>query len=107
MAVKVGDVVNVRGWTSDSQRARLKILAIDGGYAWARHEERGPRPGRFTGTHYTFPLDRIEAAPPRVSLKKLKAAMVAAHPDKGGSPEAFIAAREAYERAKASSAKEV
>jgi hypothetical protein len=33
-------------------------------------------------------------------LKALKAAMAAAHPDKGGSNEAFIAARQAYENAR-------
>jgi hypothetical protein len=32
-----------------------------------------------------------------VDLATLKAAMAAAHPDRGGSPEAFVAARRAYE----------
>ncbi|MFH8813092.1 hypothetical protein ACH4GZ_38835 [Streptomyces hygroscopicus] len=35
------------------------------------------------------------------SLAELKAAMAAAHPDRGGSNEAFIAARERYEMARA------
>ena len=35
-----------------------------------------------------------EPAPP--DLRELKAAMAAAHPDKGGSSAAFIAARAAY-----------
>ncbi|MEV7427001.1 hypothetical protein [Streptomyces sp. NPDC091212] len=38
------------------------------------------------------------AAPP--DLKELKAAMAAAHPDRGGTSEAFIAARERYVLAK-------
>lgn len=33
-------------------------------------------------------------------LKELKAAMAAAHPDRGGTSEAFIAARQRYERAR-------
>lgn len=33
-------------------------------------------------------------------LRKLKAAMAAAHPDRGGSDEAFIEARAAYEEAR-------
>jgi hypothetical protein len=36
----------------------------------------------------------------RPDLKQLKAAMVAAHPDKGGNHEAFVAARAAYEAAR-------
>jgi hypothetical protein len=100
MAVKVGDVITVKGWTSESPRARLKALAIRNGYAWCRAEwPKGS--GRFGGTHYTFRTTDVKAARRQgVSLKTLKAAMVAAHPDKGGSTEAFIAAREAYEQAK-------
>ncbi|WP_328845466.1 hypothetical protein [Streptomyces sp. NBC_00258] len=40
-----------------------------------------------------------DSAPPP-ELKELKAAMAAAHPDRGGTSEAFIAARERYERAR-------
>jgi hypothetical protein len=101
MAVKVGDVITVKGWTSSTPRQRLKVLAVCDGYAWARMEERG-RSGQFSGTHYSLPLDQVEAAPRRVkgpSLKRLKAAMVTAHPDRGGSHEEFIAAHEAYKRA--------
>lgn len=39
--------------------------------------------------------------PARPGLSELRARMTAAHPDRGGDHEAFIAAREAYERAKA------
>jgi hypothetical protein len=35
----------------------------------------------------------------RPDLTELKAAMAAAHPDRGGTDEAFIAARQRYERA--------
>lgn len=45
-------------------------------------------------THYYRP-----SAPPP-DLKQLKAAMAAAHPDHGGTSEAFIAARERYVAAK-------
>ncbi|MGC2997412.1 hypothetical protein ACPF8X_03145 [Streptomyces sp. G35A] len=41
---------------------------------------------------------------PRPGLKELKAAMAAAHPDRGGTSEAFIAARTRYLRAKARAA---
>ncbi|MCG8971775.1 hypothetical protein [Streptomyces sp. CL12-4] len=37
----------------------------------------------------------------RPSLDELKAAMAAAHPDRGGTDEGFIAARRRYERARA------
>jgi hypothetical protein len=37
--------------------------------------------------------------PPKIDLRELKAAMAAAHPDKGGSSAAFIVARAAYEMA--------
>jgi hypothetical protein len=37
---------------------------------------------------------------PEIDLRELKAAMAAAHPDKGGSSAAFIAARKAYLRAR-------
>lgn len=43
----------------------------------------------------------IEAAPKPASVAELKAAMHAAHPDRGGSHEDFIAARARYERATA------
>ncbi|MCT9078780.1 hypothetical protein [Streptomyces fulvoviolaceus] len=41
---------------------------------------------------------------PAPDLKELKTAMAAAHPDRGGSSEAFIAARDRYLRAKARAA---
>jgi hypothetical protein len=52
---------------------------------------------------------RLHAAPPELEperatapdVKALKAAMAAAHPDRGGTDAAFIAARERYERATA------
>ncbi|MYU24504.1 hypothetical protein [Streptomyces sp. SID8352] len=52
-------------------------------------------------------LRRLHLAPPEiphqakpVSLAELKQQMAAAHPDRGGSSEAFIAARQRYETAK-------
>jgi hypothetical protein len=95
--IRVGDVVTVRGWTSETPRQRLQVLAVRDGHAWCRAEwPKGA--GQFGGTHYTFPIAAVEAAPRRgANLKALKAAMVAAHPDKGGSAAAFIAARAAYE----------
>jgi hypothetical protein len=97
--VRTGDIVTVTGWTSETPKQRLKVLATCDGYAWCR-AEWPKRSDRYNGTHYTLALDQIEAAPRKGrSLKALKAAMAAAHPDKGGSPEAFIAARAAYEAA--------
>jgi hypothetical protein len=98
--IRAGAVVTVKGWTSETPRQRLQVLAVRDGYAWCRAEwPKGA--GRFGGTHYTFNVNDVETAPRRgASLKKLKAAMVAAHPDKGGSHEAFIAARAAYEAAR-------
>jgi hypothetical protein len=49
-------------------------------------------------TVYLKPPVLEEAQQP--SLDELKAAMAAAHPDLGGNDEAFIAARQRYERAK-------
>ena len=48
--------------------------------------------------HLTPPEIPNEPKPP--SLTELKAAMAAAHPDVGGTDEAFIAARRRYEAAK-------
>jgi hypothetical protein len=42
----------------------------------------------------------IPVRPQRPSLAELKAAMADAHPDRGGTDEAFIAARRRYETAK-------
>ncbi|MGS2592051.1 hypothetical protein [Streptomyces hebeiensis] len=44
----------------------------------------------------------IPQRPQRPTLAALKAEMAAAHPDRGGSDEAFIAARQRYQRARAS-----
>jgi hypothetical protein len=51
-------------------------------------------------TVYLNPPVIEQAQPP--NLAELKAAMAAAHPDRGGTDEAFIAARQRYERAAAS-----
>jgi hypothetical protein len=48
--------------------------------------------------HLTSP--EIPHRPKSLSLPELRKAMAAAHPDRGGSDEAFIAARSRYERAK-------
>jgi hypothetical protein len=42
---------------------------------------------------------RARRGPGKREIAKLRAAMIAAHPDKGGSHEAFIAANGAYQRA--------
>ncbi|WP_435246382.1 zinc finger domain-containing protein [Streptomyces sp. NRRL F-5630] len=46
---------------------------------------------------------RAEAARPDAELRRLRAAMADAHPDRGGTDEQFIAARTAYENARRSS----
>jgi hypothetical protein len=53
---------------------------------------------------------RLHLAPPEIpsrpkppSLSELRKAMAAAHPDRGGSDEAFIAARQRYEKARTAS----
>lgn len=53
-------------------------------------------------------MRRLHLAPPEIphrpkppSLPELRQAMADAHPDRGGSDEAFIAARARYERARA------
>lgn len=43
----------------------------------------------------------LPSAAPRPDLGELRAAMAAAHPDRGGTDAEFIAARERYERARA------
>ncbi|MFD6113638.1 hypothetical protein ACFWG0_26495 [Streptomyces yangpuensis] len=54
--------------------------------------------GRYL--HLTPP--EIPGPPQRPSLSELKAAMAAAHPDRGGTDAEFITARQRYERARAS-----
>lgn len=57
-------------------------------------------------------LSRLHLTPPEIpsrptppSLPELRAAMADAHPDRGGSDKAFIAARQRYERARARGAR--
>jgi hypothetical protein len=65
-------------------------------------EEKGEVRNR--GVHWCRPDSRLYAAPPELEqhrqeqpdLGELKAAMAAAHPDRGGTNEAFRAARKAY-----------
>lgn len=54
---------------------------------------------RFPNRLYLAPPE-IPGAPKRPSLAELKAAMAAAHPDRGGTDAEFIAARQRYERAR-------
>lgn len=58
--------------------------------------------------YHGYTLRRLHLTPPEIphqpklaSLAELKQAMADAHPDRGGSGEAFIAARARYKRAKA------
>lgn len=57
--------------------------------------------------HWSAPDFHLYLNPPEIQqqdkpdLASLRAAMAAAHPDRGGSDEEFIAARSAYERARA------
>ncbi|WP_030188097.1 hypothetical protein [Streptomyces violaceorubidus] len=58
--------------------------------------------------YHGYTMRRLHMAPPeiphqpkRASLAELKQAMADAHPDRGGTDEAFIAARQKYETAKA------
>ena len=53
-------------------------------------------------TVYLKPPTLTETQQP--DLAELKAAMASAHPDRGGSDEAFIAARQRYERAREAAA---
>ncbi|MEV6014697.1 hypothetical protein [Streptomyces sp. NPDC051997] len=57
--------------------------------------------------YHGYTLRRLHLAPPEIptrakkpDLAELKAAMAAAHPDRGGSDEAFIAARDRYQKAR-------
>lgn len=50
-------------------------------------------------------LHTLLRRPTPPSLPELRAAMADAHPDRGGSDEAFIAARQRYERARARGAR--
>ncbi|MGW6222258.1 hypothetical protein ACWF8U_20510 [Streptomyces olivaceus] len=58
--------------------------------------------------YHGYTLRRLHLAPPeipdrpkRASLPELKQQMADAHPDRGGTDEAFIAARQRYKTAKA------
>lgn len=58
---------------------------------------------RYTGRRLHLAEPEIPGRPKLPSLPELKAAMAAAHPDRGGSHEAFIAARKRYETAREAS----
>jgi hypothetical protein len=64
---------------------------------------RGRKRSQFR-CFWTKPKPAYMEAVKLPDLKALKAAMADAHPDRGGSSEAFIRAREAYEAAKAAHA---
>lgn len=58
--------------------------------------------------YHGYTRRRLHLTPPEIparskpqTLAELKAAMADAHPDRGGTDEAFIAARQRYERARA------
>ena len=58
--------------------------------------------------YHGYTLRRLHLAPPEIptrpkppSLPELRKAMADAHPDRGGTDEAFIAARRQYEQARA------
>lgn len=58
--------------------------------------------------YHGYTLRRLHLAPPEIptqakppSLPELRRAMADAHPDRGGSDEAFIAAQQRYEAARA------
>jgi hypothetical protein len=58
--------------------------------------------------YHGYTMRRLHLTPPEIphrqkpaSLAELKQAMADAHPDRGGSDEAFIAARARYEKARA------
>jgi hypothetical protein len=69
-------------------------------------EEKGEVCNR--GVHWCRPDSRLYAAPPELEqhrqeqpdLGELKAAMAAAHPDRGGTDAEFIAARDRYMKAR-------
>jgi hypothetical protein len=61
--------------------------------------------------YHGYTMRRLHLAPPEIphqakpaSLAELKQAMADAHPDRGGTDEAFIAARARYEQARAKAA---
>lgn len=61
--------------------------------------------------YHGYTMRRLHLAPPEIphqskpaSLGELKQAMADAHPDRGGTDEAFIAARARYEQARVKSA---
>ena len=56
---------------------------------------------RPTATTLYLVEPEIPGRPKPPSLPELRKAMADAHPDRGGSDEAFIAARQRYERARA------
>lgn len=62
--------------------------------------------------YHGYTLRRLHLNPPEIphqpakpSLPELRKAMADAHPDRGGSDEAFIAARARYERARTQAAR--
>ncbi|RYJ29379.1 hypothetical protein CU044_2120 [Streptomyces sp. L-9-10] len=80
----------INGWTRFVDRQRLeadgKVLRLSGGW-WEPD----------LTVYLSEPVIHRPQAP---SLSELKAAMTAAHPDRGGTDDAFTAAFERYERAR-------
>lgn len=85
---------------------RIYYLRPRGPFAWQPgyvDRQELERHGSARGAHWL----QLFATPPEIpkpvaapDLKELKAAMAAAHPDRGGTIEAFIAARERYLKAR-------
>ena len=70
-------------------------------YSFRAVDSRGKKRSRLSCFWLKPHPDWVHGKPQQVDLKQLKAAMAAAHPDKGGSNAAFIAARQIYQEAKA------
>lgn len=68
------------------------------GQVYAERPELPPDKPWYPRVRVTVP--RFRPPRPPADLKQLKAAMAAAHPDRGGTDEAFIAARKRYVAAK-------
>jgi hypothetical protein len=91
--------IMVRQWGCQFETEFCQVDSNPESLAWAIAQKFSQR---FSLVHIVDNTRRRKKKPQPSLLSELKAAMAAAHPDRGGSSEAFIAARARYVAARRS-----
>jgi hypothetical protein len=92
--------LHTRQWPAGRRGRRYDTIRIVDNTGEQKHGEQ--KRGEYTGEQHGEMPRRRKKKPQSSLLSELKAAMAAAHPDRGGSNEAFIAARVRYVAARRS-----